>query len=179
MFFIISFALSLLTLTAGLFLLIRSKQDLGKFFRIMAWIITSCGILAVLMSVHFAIFRCVMHKHDKFSKEKHEMFFRGKGFMNKCDKFEEFSGNKCDVDKDDDEDMKVIVKKEMCDVKCDPETQSTAVMKIITDNVKLTADQEKNIKSALVLSFKSCCSKDKDKSCYTKDKDKDEVKETK
>jgi hypothetical protein len=166
--FIISFTLSLLLIAAGLFLLIRSKQETGKFFRIMSWIIISCGFLAVLISIQLAIFKFAMHRHEE-SRENKNIFFK----TFKSEKFEDmkdmFDKGCCDKDegmfsfKDEDEDNSSCFK---------PEEQTTAIMKIISDNVKLTADQEKKIKTAIEESFEKICKKDEDK-------DKDEVKDVK
>jgi hypothetical protein len=180
MLFITSFALSLLTLTAGLFLLIKSKQDPGKFLRIMSWIIISLGILAVLMSVHMAMYKHMMHKHDKSGMMEHSMFFHHRSPMGGFERMDMMPGMP-PCDKGDG--MKCCSEeKKACDTKCcNPDMQSKAIMKIITDNVKLTPDQEKTITAAIMQSMKACCSADKDKACCTKEKDKDgkDGKETK
>jgi hypothetical protein len=180
MLFITSFALSLLTLTAGMFLLMKSKQDQGKFFRIMSWIIISLGILAVLMSVHLAMYKHMMQKHYKEEMMEHSIFFHHRSPMGGFDRMDMMQGmSSCDKG----DGMKCCSEeKKACDTKCcNPEMESKAIMKIITDNVKLTPDQEKTISLAIEQSCKACCSAtDKDKPCCTKEKEKDgKEKETK
>jgi hypothetical protein len=147
MLFIISLTLSLLTIAAGLFLLMRSKQETQKFFRIMSWIIISFGFLAVLISFHMAVFKMAVHHHEKFMKER--------TFFNK------FPGNKynCFYKTDEDNEccgipgeeagMKIITMKKNIADSILPEEQSKVILKIVSDNVKLTADQEKKIRSAI------------------------------
>jgi hypothetical protein len=150
MLFIISFTLSLLTIVAGLFLLMRSKQETIRFFRIMSWIIISCGILAVIISVHMAVFKMALHHQEKFRKEN--TFFK-KFSDEKCDKL-------CKTENDDDDDefcgipskdavMKVIALEKNIAGAIEPAEQSKLILKIVSDNVKLTADQETKIKSAI------------------------------
>ena len=169
--FVSSFALALLTLTAGLFLLLKSKQDPGKFFRIMSWIVISLGILAVFMAVHVAIFKCVMHKHHKAEMMEHSMFFQHRNPMGGCDRMDMMPGMPA-CDKGDGMACSSSEKK-ACDTKCcNPDVESKAIMKIVSDNVKLTPDQEKAITAAILQSMKACCSSDKDKACCAADKDK-------
>ena len=169
--FITSFALSLLTLTAGLFLLIKSKQDPGKFIRIMSWIVISLGILAVLMSVHLAIFKCAMHKHHKGEMMEKSMFFNHRNPMGGCDRMDMMPGMPC-CDKGDGMACCSADKKAYDAKCCNPDAESKAILKIVSDNVKLTPDQEKNITVAIMQSLKACCSADKDKACCAADKDK-------
>jgi len=168
--FVTSFALALLTLSAGLFLLMKSKQDPGKFFRIMSWIIISLGILAVLMSVHLAMYRHMMHKHHKAEMMEHSMFFHQRNQMGGCDRMDMMPGMPCDKG---DGMACCSSEKKSCDSKCcDADKESKAIVKIVTDNVKLTPDQEKTITAAIMQSLKACCSADKDKACSAADKDK-------
>lgn len=76
MLFILSFTLSVLTLAAGTFLLMKSKEGNCKFYRIMSWIIFAFGIFAIVASIHLAVMKCIMrHENgDKFMG-KHHMFF--------------------------------------------------------------------------------------------------------
>lgn len=154
MMFVISFALSLLTLTAGLLLLYKAKQDTGKFMKIMSWIIIAGGMLAVLLSIQLAIFKCIAHKNHDFPAKDKLMYFNEKlpfhKFFPLIDFEDEFS---CTNDEDSDN-MKIIIKKETDDSYFDPEAQSKAVVKIVSDNITLTADQEKKIKDAIEQSFK-------------------------
>ncbi|MGD0712273.1 MAG: hypothetical protein ABR968_13950 [Bacteroidales bacterium] len=178
MLFVISLTLSLLVLAASLFLIAKSKQDLGTFFKIMAWIIFAFGILAIVMSIHMAIFKCMMHKHEKSEMMEHQMFCHNKGDMDKCERYENMCG---DRDFDKEEGMEIFSKIMKCcdnDKCCNPDMESKAIVKIVSDNVKLTPDQEKNITAAIVQSLKACCSGEKDKPCCDKD-NKDKEKECK
>lgn len=147
--FVISFALSLLALTAGLFLLIKAKQDTGKFLRIMSWIIISCGILAVLLSLHFAIMKHVMH-HNKegFSKDNY-FYLKDKLPFNKFIPFGDLDEDELCSSDEESGDVKVIIKKEVTDSDVDPIVQAKEVLKIVSENVKLTPEQEQKIKDAI------------------------------
>ncbi|MFH0865015.1 MAG: hypothetical protein V1904_02385 [Bacteroidota bacterium] len=152
--FVISFALSLLALAAGLLLLIKAKQDTGKFLKIMSWIIISCGILAVLLSIHMAILRhIVKHNHD-CTVNDNMIYFNHKLPFEKFIPFCEDIDSEFSWTDDGEKNVKVIVKKETADSDFDPEEQSKAVVKIVSDNVTLTSDQEKKIKNAIEQSFK-------------------------
>ena len=113
MLFILSFTLSVLTLAAGVFLLMKSKQGLGKFFSIMSWIIFAFGIFAIVGSVHLAVMKHLMMHRD------------GESFMNRRAMF---------YDDDMDKDMKFEKCEKMCDSKksCDMDMEKTVVKKIDT-----------------------------------------------
>jgi hypothetical protein len=151
--FVISFALSLLALTAGLFLLIKAKQDPGKFLKIMSWIIIGCGMLAVVLSVHLAILKHIMHKTDCTTQDN-MIYFKHNLPFEKFIPFGEDMDSEFSWADDGEKNVKVIVKKETADSDFDPEEQTKAVVKIVNDNVKLTPDQEKKIQAAIEESFK-------------------------
>jgi hypothetical protein len=149
--FIISICLSLLVLSAGLFLFAKSKEGLGKLFKIMAWIITVCGILLVLLSIQMAACKCISrHCGDKACTED-ALFHKGCmpggpecfGRMgNEMDK--EGCGFCCEGPGH----MKVKVFKNFIDDGED-EGEVEAVVKVVTDSLKLTPEQEKKIKIAV------------------------------
>lgn len=155
MLFVVSLTLSLLTLTAGLFLLIKSKQEPGKFFKVMSWIIISGAFLAILMLVHLAVIKFHGHRGFPPFKEKHAFYSKDDLPFDKCSKFKDACDDECFSGKDCDSDTKIVtIKKEISDDNFNPELQSKAIVKIISDNIKLTPDQEKNIKTAIDESFK-------------------------
>jgi hypothetical protein len=145
--FVISFALSLLALTAGLLLLGKAKQETGKFMKVMSWIIIGCGMLAIVLSVHCAIFKMVMHKdHDKDKLT----YFDEKLPFQKFLMMKNLDDDDFPFAKDDDSDnLKVICKKETSETELNPEAETKAVVKVISDIVKLTPEQEKKIQEAI------------------------------
>jgi hypothetical protein len=74
MLFVISTALSLLVIAAGLFLLAKTKDGLGKFFKVMSWILIGCGILITFLSLQMAVFRFIAHRNGEFPPDKDVMF---------------------------------------------------------------------------------------------------------
>lgn len=169
--FVISFALSLLALTAGLFLLIKAKQDTGKFLKIMSWVIIACGMLAVILSIHLAIFRHLVQHHDDGIVKDKLFYFNHTLPFEKFMPFDEDMDSEFSWADEGEKDIKVVVKKETDDPDFDPEEQTKAVVKIVTDNVTLTADQEQKIKTAIEQSLKTATKYDSE--------EKAEVEETK
>ncbi len=123
MMFIISFTLSLLALTAGLHLLNKAKQDTGKFMKIMSWIIIAGGILAVLLSIQLAIFKCIAHKNHEFPGKDKLIYFHDKLPFEKFIPFGDFDDDDFSCADDESDNMKVIIKKETTDSDFDPEEQ--------------------------------------------------------
>jgi hypothetical protein len=128
MLFIISLALSLLVIAAGLFLLAKAKEGLGKFFKVMSWILIGCGILITLLSLQMAVFRFIAQRTSGFSPDKDVMFFN---------KDMPPGGDKC-VEKfcSKDGNMKIMVIKGDDD-EFEGEGQEKEIVKVVTDTVKI------------------------------------------
>jgi hypothetical protein len=150
MLFIVSLSLSLIVLAAGLFLLAKTKEGLGKFFKVTAWIITGFGILLAALSIHMAVYKCISHCRGDKDGKGNAMFFHDQ--MPPCDPAccmgpggRDFDDKGCG--------MKVKVMK----FKDDDEgegVETEEVIKVITDSVKLTPEQMKKVREAVEKALK-------------------------
>jgi hypothetical protein len=151
--FIISLCLSLLTLSAGMLLLAKTKNGLGRFFKVMSWVIIGCGMLLTLMSIQMAAFKCISRWNHSSGEKEDVMFFHGpKGpcgpacFKGCCgEDMEEGEGG---FFGDEPCSKKMMFCRKFAGDEDEGE-QTEAIIKVISDSTKLTADQEKKIKDAV------------------------------
>lgn len=169
--FVLSLAMSLLALTAGLFLLIKARQDAGRFLKIMSWIIIGSGMLAVLFSLHLPLMRHFMKHHDDddegFSKGNY-FYCKDKLPFQKFMKFGDFDED-MPFGNDEKQEVKVIVKKGGDDNAVDPADQAEKIVKILSSNLKLTTEQETKIKDEIEKSLSADLENSTDKKEEAKD----------
>ena len=149
MLFVVSLALSLLVLTAGLFLLVKTKDgSLGKFLKVMAWIIVGFGMLLSLMSVHFAVVKHIAHHRAVMEGRENAMFFEGQKPPSGPNCFEaSFPGDKegCGMPCNGPCCKKMMMmKKYMGDEEMEG-MHADRLIKVISDSVKLTPEQQKKV----------------------------------
>jgi hypothetical protein len=152
MMFILSLSLSLLVLAAGLFLLIKTRDGLTRFFKIMAWVIVGFGILLSLMSIHMAVYKCVSRHCGHMPCKEDVMMLNGhKGACGfECGPggidMEKFPGN-CGYMSA--EPGKVKIFKKFIGDDENEDIEAIEAIKVISDSVKLSPEQEKKIIEAV------------------------------
>ena len=152
MMYLIGFTLALLTITAGLFLLAKTKDGLGKFYKVMAWIIIGCGILIVLGSVQLGAFKFISgrFKNCPVNPQNQQVNQDQKDpCTQKC--FKAGDGDKKDIwDK-----LKGDVKIRICtkDKEGEEIEDVDEVMIFIKDSLKLPVQQQDKLKKFLEKEF--------------------------